>query len=94
MPEEEEKKVEIQKEENGNPDTVEEVDAPKVDDAMTKMLMDILGQVANLTEKVDKLVPAEAPAEKTSEDPEEKPPAEEEPSEDDVAEIDKLLQSE
>lgn len=90
----EEKKVEIQKEEDGNPDTVEVVDAPEVDDAMSKMLMDIAGQLANLTEKVDKLVPSEAPAESTSEDSEEKPPAEEEPSEDEVDEIDKLLQSE
>ena len=92
MPEEEEKKVEIQKEEDGNPDTVEVVDAP--DDAVKTMLMDILGQVANLTEKVDKLVPAEAPSETTSEDQEEKPPAEEEPSDEELEELDRQLQSE
>ena len=92
--EEEEKKVVTPTEEDGNPETVEVVDQPKVDDALTAMLMDILGQIANLTEKVDKLVPAEAPEEPVSEPPGDEPPAEEEPSEDEVAEIDKLLQSE
>ena len=63
-------------------------------DDLTNFLIDLQGQIANLTETVDKIKPVEEPAEE-EEKPEEETkeePVEEEPTEEEISEIDKLLQ--
>ena len=61
-------------------------------DDLTSFLLDLQGQIANLTETVDKIKPVEEPAEEEpTEEPKEEP-VEEEPTEEEVSEIDKLLQ--
>ena len=64
-------------------------------DDLTSFLLDLQGQIANLTETVDKIKPVEEseeekPEEETEETKEE--PVEEEASEEEISEIDKLLQ--
>lgn len=63
----------------------------KTADELTSFLMDLQGQIANLTETVDKLAPVEPEAEEPASDDQ---PEEETLSDEDVSEIDKLLQSE
>ena len=61
-------------------------------DELTNFLIDLQGQIANLTETVDKIKPVEEPAEEeTTEEPKEEP-VEEEVNEEEISEIDKLLQ--
>ena len=62
-------------------------------DELTNFLIDLQGQIANLTETVDKIKPVEEPAEeeKTEEETKEEPD-EEEVNEEEISEIDKLLQ--
>ena len=58
------------------------------------LLTDLQGQVANLTETVDKLQPVvDEPEEPTDEEEPTDPTDEEEPTPEEVDEIDKLLQS-
>jgi len=62
-------------------------------DDLTSFLLDLQGQIANLTETVDKIKPVEESEEE--EKPEEgtkEETVEEEPTEEEVSEIDKLLQ--
>lgn len=59
----------------------------KTADELTKFLMDLQGQIANMQEIIDKLAPVEEKAEE-SED------KEEELSDEEINEIDRLLQSE
>ena len=99
MPDEEEKKVETTETKVEVPETTEtvEVKEPAANDEMAKFMLDVMGQLANLTEKIEKLVPIEPAAETTEEPgetPEEKPADNEAPSEEEVDAIDKLLQSE
>ena len=62
-------------------------------DELTNFLIDLQGQIANLTETVDKIKPVEEPAEEEKQEEETKEePVEEEPTEEEVSEIDKLLQ--
>ena len=61
-------------------------------DELTNFLIDLQGQIANLTETVDKIKPVEEPAEEeVTEEPKEEP-VEEEVNEEEISEIDKLLQ--
>ena len=60
-------------------------------DDLTNFLIDLQGQIANLTETVDKIKPVEEPAEEATEEPKEEP-VEEEVTEEEISEIDKLLQ--
>ena len=59
----------------------------KTADELTKFLMDLQGQIANMQETIDKLVPVEEKAEETE-------VKEEELSDEEINEIDRLLQSE
>ena len=60
-------------------------------DDLTSFLLDLQGQIANLTETVDKIKPVEDdPAEETTEESTEE--STEEPTEEEISEIDKLLQ--
>ena len=61
-------------------------------DDLTSFLLDLQGQIANLTETVDKIKPVEEPAEEEPEEETKVEPVEEEPTEEEVSEIDKLLQ--
>ena len=66
-------------------------------DDLTDFLIDLQGQIANLTETVDKIKPVEEPAEEEKPEEETKEetkeePVEEEPTEEEISEIDKLLQ--
>ena len=61
-------------------------------DDLTDFLIDLQGQIANLTETVDKIKPVEEPAEEEPEEEKKEEPVEEEPTEEEVSEIDKLLQ--
>ena len=62
-------------------------------DDLTSFLLDLQGQIANLTETVDKIKPVEEPAEEEKPEEETKEePVEEEPTEEEISEIDKLLQ--
>ena len=63
-------------------------------DDLTDFLIDLQGQIANLTETVDKIKPVEEPAEEKPEEEEEtkEDPVEEEVTEEEISEIDKLLQ--
>lgn len=63
----------------------------KTADELTTFLLDLQGQIANLTETVDKLSPV------TETDPEPDPDPDPEPeqlSDEEISEIDQLLQSE
>src|SRR5699024_7864879 len=61
-------------------------------DDLTDFLIDLQGQIANLTETVDKIKPVEDdPAEETTEEPKEES-VEEEVREEEISEIDKILQ--
>ena len=61
-------------------------------DDLTDFLIDLQGQIANLTETVDKIKPVEEPAEEeVTEEPKEES-VEEEVNEEEISEIDKLLQ--
>ena len=60
-------------------------------DDLTSFLLDLQGQIANLTETVDKIKPVEDdPVEETTEESTEE--STEEPTEEEISEIDKLLQ--
>ena len=59
----------------------------KTADELTKFLMDLQGQIANMQEIIDKLAPVEEKAEESAE-------KEEELSDEEINEIDRLLQSE
>lgn len=61
-------------------------------DELTSFLMDLQGQIVNIQETVDKLAPAEeeTPTEETEEGQEVET---EEPTEEEINEIDQLLQS-
>ena len=62
-------------------------------DDLTDFLIDLQGQIANLTETVDKIKPVEEPAEEEKPEEETKEePDEEEVNEEEISEIDKLLQ--
>ena len=64
-------------------------------DELTNFLIDLQGQIANLTETVDKIKPVEEPAEEEKPEEEEETkedPVEEEVTEEEISEIDKLLQ--
>ena len=61
-------------------------------DDLTSFLLDLQGQIANLTETVDKIKPVEEPAEEEPTEETKEEPVEEEPTEEEVSEIDKLLQ--
>ena len=61
-------------------------------DDLTDFLIDLQGQIANLTETVDKIKPVEEPAEEEPTEETKEEPVEEEPTEEEVSEIDKLLQ--
>ena len=62
-------------------------------DELTNFLIDLQGQIANLTETVDKIKPVEEPAEEEKPEEETKEePVEEEVNEEEISEIDKLLQ--
>ena len=61
-------------------------------DELTNFLIDLQGQIANLTEVVDKIKPVEEPAEEEVTEETKEEPVEEEPTEEEVSEIDKLLQ--
>ena len=61
-------------------------------DDLTDFLIDLQGQIANLTETVDKLKPVEESEEEKPEEETKEEPVEEEPTEEEVSEIDKLLQ--
>ena len=63
----------------------------KTADELTNFLMDLQGQISNLTEKVDKLSPVEQDSEEASDPAEE---TKEELSDEELSEIDRLLQSE
>lgn len=63
----------------------------KTADDLSNFLLDLQGQISNLTETVDKLSPVEESSEKGSDPAEEKT---EELSDEEVNEIDQLLQSE
>lgn len=59
----------------------------KTADELTKFLMDLQGQIANMQEIIDKLAPVEEKAEESAE-------KEEDLSDEEINEIDRLLQSE
>ena len=61
-------------------------------DDLTSFLLDLQGQIANLTETVDKIKPVEESEEEKPEEETKEEPVEEEPTEEEVSEIDKLLQ--
>ena len=62
-------------------------------DDLTSFLLDLQGQIANLTETVDKIKPVEEPAEEEKPEEETKEdPVEEEVTDEEISEIDKLLQ--
>ena len=61
-------------------------------DDLTSFLLDLQGQIANLTETVDKIKPVEERAEEEPTEETKEEPVEEEPTEEEVSEIDKLLQ--
>ena len=61
-------------------------------DDLTSFLIDLQGQIANLTETVDKIKPVEESEEEKPEEETKEEPVEEEPTEEEVSEIDKLLQ--
>lgn len=61
-------------------------------DDLTDFLIDLQGQIANLTETVDKIKPVEESEEEKPEEETKEEPVEEEPTEEEVSEIDKLLQ--
>lgn len=61
-------------------------------DDLTSFLLDLQGQIANLTETVDKIKPVEEPAEEEPTEETKEEPVEEEASEEEISEIDKLLQ--
>ena len=63
----------------------------KTVDDLTNFLLDLQGQISNLTETVDKLSPVEESSEEGSDQAEE---TKEELSDEEVSEIDRLLQSE
>ena len=61
-------------------------------DDLTSFLLDLQGQIANLTETVDKIKPVEESEEEKPEEETKEEPVEEEVSEEEISEIDKLLQ--
>ena len=61
-------------------------------DELTNFLIDLQGQIANLTETVDKIKPVEESEEEKPEEETKDDPVEEEVPEEEVSEIDKLLQ--
>ena len=61
-------------------------------DDLTSFLLDLQGQIANLTETVDKIKPVEESEEEKPEEETKEEPVEEESSEEEISEIDKLLQ--
>lgn len=61
-------------------------------DDLTSFLLDLQGQIANLTETVDKIKPVEESEEEKPEEETKEEPVEEEASEEEISEIDKLLQ--
>lgn len=61
-------------------------------DDLTDFLIDLQGQIANLTETVDKIKPVEESEEEKPEEETKEEPVEEEPTEEEISEIDKLLQ--
>ena len=61
-------------------------------DDLTSFLLDLQGQIANLTETVDKIKPVEESEEEKPEEETKEDPVEEEVSEEEISEIDKLLQ--
>ena len=61
-------------------------------DDLTSFLLDLQGQIANLTETVDKIKPVEESEEEKPEEETKEEPVEEEPTEEEISEIDKLLQ--
>src|SRR5699024_3255260 len=62
-------------------------------DDLTDFLIDLQGQIANLTETVHKIKPVEEPAEEEKPEEETKEEqVEEEPTKEEVSKIDKLLQ--
>ena len=63
----------------------------KTADELSNFLLDLQGQISNLTEIVDKLSPVEESTEEGSDPAEE---TKEEISDEEVSEIDRLLQSE
>ena len=64
----------------------------KTADELSNFLLDLQGQISNLTETVDKLSPVEQNAEEGKEGKEET--KEEELTDEEVSEVDRLLQSE
>lgn len=63
----------------------------KTADELSNFLLDLQGQISNLTETVDKLSPVEESSEEGSDPAEE---TKEEISDEELSEIDRLLQSE
>ena len=63
----------------------------KTADELSNFLLDLQGQISNLTETVDKLSPVEESSEEGSDPAEE---TKEELTDEEVSEIDRLLQSE
>ena len=61
-------------------------------DELTNFLIDLQGQIANLTETVDKIKPVEESEEEKPEEETKDDPVEEEVTEEEISEIDKLLQ--
>ena len=61
-------------------------------DDLTDFLIDLQGQIANLTETVDKIKPVEESEEEKPEEETKEEPVEEESTEEEISEIDKLLQ--
>ena len=61
-------------------------------DELTNFLIDLQGQIANLTETVDKIKPVEESEEEKPEEETKEEPVEEEATEEEISEIDKLLQ--
>ena len=61
-------------------------------DELTNFLIDLQGQIANLTETVDKIKPVEESEEEKPEEETKDDPVEEEVPEEEISEIDKLLQ--
>ena len=63
----------------------------KTADELSNFLLDLQGQISNLTETVDKLSPVEESSEEATESAEE---TKEEMTDEEVSEVDRLLQSE
>ena len=61
-------------------------------DDLTSFLLDLQGQIANLTETVDKIKPVEESEEEKPEEGTKEESVEEEVNEEEISEIDKLLQ--